>query len=69
MKANKLQQITDFDLKLLKIFKTVAECRSFTTAESVLGISRSAISLHMTDLENRIGLRLCQRGRAGFSLT
>ena len=69
MKATKLQQITDFDLKLLKIFKTVAECRSFTAAESVLGISRSAISLHMTDLENRLGLRLCQRGRAGFALT
>jgi LysR family transcriptional regulator, transcriptional activator for bauABCD operon len=69
MKTNKLQQLTDFDLKLLRIFKTVAECRSFTTAESVLGISRSAISLHMTDLENRLGLRLCQRGRAGFSLT
>lgn len=69
MKSNKLHQVTDFDLKLLKIFKTVAECRSFTTAESVLGISRSAISLHMTDLENRMGLRLCQRGRAGFALT
>ena len=23
----------------------------------------------MSDLENRLGLRLCQRGRAGFSLT
>jgi LysR family transcriptional regulator, transcriptional activator for bauABCD operon len=69
MKNTKLQQLTDFDLKLLRIFKTVAECRSFTTAESVLGISRSAISLHMTDLENRLGLRLCQRGRAGFALT
>lgn len=34
-----------------------------------MGISRSAISLHMSDLENRLGIRLCQRGRAGFALT
>ncbi|EEY87582.1 LysR family transcriptional regulator [Acinetobacter radioresistens] len=69
MKIKNLNQITDFDIKLLRIFKTVCECGSFTSAESVLGISRSAISLHMSDLENRLGLRLCQRGRAGFSLT
>lgn len=69
MKPKKLNQVTDFDIKLLKIFKTVCDCHSFTAAESILGISRSAISLHMSDLENRLGIRLCQRGRAGFSLT
>src|SRR5690606_19318039 len=26
-------------------------------------------SLHMSDLEKRLGMRLCQRGRAGFALT
>lgn len=35
----------------------------------MLGIGRSAISQQMSDLEQRLGLRLCQRGRAGFSLT
>ncbi|SPL69063.1 LysR family transcriptional regulator [Acinetobacter stercoris] len=69
MKTKKLNQVTDFDIKLLKIFKTVSETGSFTAAESLLGISRSAISLHMSDLEKRLGVRLCQRGRAGFSLT
>ncbi|WP_151713910.1 LysR family transcriptional regulator [Acinetobacter bereziniae] len=69
MKPKKLNQVTDFDIKLLKIFKTVCDCHSFTAAESILGISRSAISLHMRDLENRLGIRLCQRGRAGFALT
>lgn len=69
MKPKKLNQVTDFDIKLLKIFKTVCDCHSFTSAESILGISRSAISLHMSDLENRLGIRLCQRGRAGFALT
>ncbi len=42
---------------------------SFTAAETTLGISRSAISQHMNDLEGRLGFSLCQRGRGGFSLT
>ena len=39
MKPKKLHQVMDFDLKLLKIFKTVCDCRSFSSAESILGIS------------------------------
>jgi len=64
-----LSQVSDFEIKLLRLFKTVVECGSFSAAESVLGISRSAISLHMGDLEKRLGICLCQRGRAGFALT
>ncbi|BAP43137.1 LysR family transcriptional regulator [Pseudomonas sp. LJDD11] len=64
-----LSQVSDFDLRLLRLFKTVVECGSFSAAEGALGISRSAISLHMSDLEKRLGMRLCQRGRAGFALT
>jgi len=64
-----LAPISDFDLRLIRVFRTVAECGSFTAAESTLGITRSAISLHMSDLEQRLGMRLCQRGRAGFALT
>ena len=64
-----LSQVSDFEIRLLRLFKTVVECGSFTAAEGVLGISRSAISLHMGDLEKRLGMRLCQRGRAGFALT
>jgi DNA-binding transcriptional LysR family regulator len=66
---SKFNQVSDFDIKLLKIFKTVCESGNFTAAESILGISRSAISLHMSDLEGRLGMRLCQRGRAGFAIT
>lgn len=69
MKSKSLAQVTDFDLKLLRTFKTVSECGSFSAAESLLGITRSAISLNMSDLEKRLGMRLCQRGRAGFALT
>lgn len=64
-----LGQVSDFDIRLLRIFKTIVECGSFSAAESTLGLSRSAISLHMGDLEKRLGMRLCQRGRAGFALT
>ncbi|WCE10326.1 LysR family transcriptional regulator [Pseudomonas sp. JBR1] len=64
-----LAQVGDFEIRLLRLFKTVVECGSFTAAEGRLGITRSAISLHMNDLEKRLGMRLCQRGRAGFSLT
>lgn len=69
MKSKSLAQVTDFDLKLLRLFKTVNESGSFSAAESLLGMTRSAISLHMGDLEKRLGMRLCQRGRAGFALT
>jgi DNA-binding transcriptional LysR family regulator len=64
-----LAQVSDFEIRLLRIFRSVVECGGFSAAESVLGIGRSAISLHMSDLEQRLGLRLCQRGRAGFALT
>jgi DNA-binding transcriptional LysR family regulator len=69
MKREPLSQVTDFDLRLLRVFRTVAQYGSFAAAESALGITRSAISLHMSDLEKRLGMRLCQRGRAGFALT
>lgn len=64
-----LSQVSDFDLRLLRLFKTVTQSGSFAAAEGALGITRSAISLHMSDLEKRLGMRLCQRGRAGFALT
>ena len=68
-RSDPLSQVSDFEIRLLRIFRSVVECGGFSAAESVLGIGRSAISLHMSDLEQRLGLRLCQRGRAGFALT
>jgi len=69
MRKASLAQVSDFDLRLIRVFKTVAEYGSFAAAGSVLGITRSAISMHMSDLEERLGMSLCQRGRAGFALT
>ena len=69
-KAHKLWgQVTNFDIRLLRVFRAVAECGGFSAAEVELNISRSAISIAMADLEERVGLRLCHRGRGGFSLT
>lgn len=61
--------ITEYDLKLLKVFKSVVENGGFAAAEDELGITRSTISVHMNSLETRMGLTLCQRGRGGFLLT
>ncbi|MFC6669870.1 LysR family transcriptional regulator [Marinobacterium aestuariivivens] len=62
-------QISDADLRLLRIYRKVVECGGFSAAEVELNISRAAISMAMNDLESRLALRLCQRGRSGFALT
>lgn len=62
-------KVTDFDLRLLRIFKAVTDCGGFSAAESTLDMNLSTISTHMTDLETRVGIRLCERGRRGFQLT
>jgi DNA-binding transcriptional LysR family regulator len=67
--ARSLSQVNEADIRLLRLFNTVVDCGGFSAAEVELNISRAAISLHMADLERRLGLRLCRRGRAGFRLT
>ena len=64
-----LSRLSDIDLGLLRIYKTVVEAGSFASAEVELNISRAAIIMAMGDLETLLGLHLCQRGRAGFSVT
>ena len=61
--------ISELDLRLLRIFKVVVECGGFTPAESVLNVTKSTISVHMTNLESRLKVKLATRGRQGFSLT
>jgi LysR family transcriptional regulator, transcriptional activator for bauABCD operon len=64
-----LGRVSDVDLRLLRIFQTVVNCGGFSAAEIDLGIGRSTISTHIGELEDRLGARLCQRGRGGFALT
>ena len=54
---------------LLETFVAVVECGGFTEAQYRLGISQSAISLRIRDLEVLLGYRLCARGRGGFRMT
>ncbi|QSX39306.1 LysR family transcriptional regulator [Shewanella cyperi] len=62
-------QVHDVDLRLLRIFVAIVECGGLSAAESRLNIGRSTISSHLSDLEVRLGLKLCKRGRSGFELT
>ena len=57
------------DLHLLAVFTTVVECGGFAAAQVSLNVGQSTISRQIGDLERRLGMRLCQRGRAGFRLT
>jgi DNA-binding transcriptional LysR family regulator len=62
-------KLTDIDLKLLKAFIAVVDNRGLAAAQANLGLGLSTISTHLTSLERRLGLRLCERGRRGFRLT
>lgn len=62
-------RLSDIDLRLLRVFKAVAETGGFVKAQGQLGISQPAISAHIANLEQRLNVRLCNRGRQGFSLT
>ncbi len=64
-----LRRLSDVDFRLLRVFRAVVACGGVSAAELELNISRSTISRHLTDLEFRLGSRLCHRGPAGFSLT
>jgi len=64
-----LGQLSDMDIRLLRVFKTVADCGGMAAAELALNIGTSTVSRHIKDLETRLNLTLCRRGRAGFALT
>lgn len=64
-----MRRLTDIDLRLIRIFRVIVECRGLSGAELVLHLSQSRISASLAELEARLGVRLCQRGRAGFALT
>ena len=64
-----LGSVSDMDLRLLRVFRAVVDCGGMAAAELELNIGSSTISRHIKDLETRLGLTLCRRGRAGFALT
>ncbi|KEA63665.1 Regulatory protein, LysR:LysR, substrate-binding [Marinobacterium lacunae] len=64
-----LGNLSDADIRLLRVFMAVVEAGGLSAAELELNIGRSTISRHLKDLEIRLGLTLCRRGRGGFSMT
>ncbi len=67
--AAPMPPITEDHLRLLRIFRAVAEEGGLTAAEARLGMERSTISRHLQTLEIKLGATLCYRGPAGFELT
>ncbi|WP_426289181.1 LysR family transcriptional regulator [Ensifer adhaerens] len=61
--------LDSLDVRLLRIFVTIVEAGGFAAAQGELNLSLSTISNHISALESRLGLILCQRGRSGFRLT
>ncbi|MFP2770550.1 LysR family transcriptional regulator [Oceanisphaera sp. KMM 10153] len=62
-------QLHDVDLKLLRVFATIVKSGGFSAAQAALNSGQSTISEQMAQLEARLGVKLCQRGRSGFRLT
>jgi len=60
---------SDLNLKLLHIFIAVVEMNGIANAQAILNKDASTISRAIARLEEQMGLRLCERGRQGFSLT
>jgi len=59
----------DIDLRLLRVFKAVADAGGLSNAQAVLNLNPSTISTQLSTLEAQLGYTLCQRGRSGFKLT
>lgn len=64
-----MRALADMDLKLLRVFAAIVESGGLAPAQLTLNVSQSTLSTQLAELEKRLGLRLCRRGRAGFSLT
>ncbi|MFZ1426688.1 MAG: LysR family transcriptional regulator, partial [Geminicoccaceae bacterium] len=56
-------------LQSMAVFVRVAEQGSFSLAARQLGISKSAVSKHVTALEERLGVRLLNRTTRRLALT
>ena len=68
-KAALSRQLADIDLKLLNVFKSVVDYGGVSAAQIPLNLANSTISNYIADLETRLSMKLCTRGRAGFKLT
>ena len=61
-------QLTDLDLRLIRVFLAIVDAGGVSPAQATLNVGQSTISTQLATLETRLGYRLCERGRGGFSL-
>ena len=64
-----MRRLDNIDLRLLRVFATLAEAGSFADTQMALNLSQSTLSTHLASLEKKLGSSLCVRGRRGFQLT
>ena len=61
--------ISKYDLRQLQTFLSIVEHGGVSAAAHRLGVSLSTVSRDLSALEKRFSIKLCRRGRSGFSLT
>ena len=61
-------QISDLDIRPLRILKSVIESGGFSAADVELNFTVAAISIAVSDLERRPGMKLYQPDRFGFTI-
>ena len=64
-----LPALPRFTLRQLHYFVAVARCGQISAAASEIGLSQSAMTLAIADLEQAMGTVLLERGRQGVTLT
>lgn len=64
-----LGNLSDLDLRLVRVFLAVVDAGGISVAQNTLNIGQSTISTQLLTLETRLGFKLCERGRSGFRLT
>ena len=64
-----MRRLDNIDLRLLRVFVTLADSGGFADAQIALNLSQSTLSTHLAALERKLGEPLCERGRRGFRLT
>lgn len=62
-------RISGSDIHLFRVFDSVIRNNGISSAQVELSLSQPTISNHLSALEDRIGFKLCERGRRGFALT
>jgi len=69
VKSPRARFARQIDWNLLKVFHEIAAAGGITRAAQALSRKQPAVSLSLKRLEDRMGVKLCKRGRHGFQLT